>query len=191
MGKLLYSTDNFNVIEREGKVGIEILFTNVVIMPFIRDEQGLPLAIGVIKEPNPFREGGNSISLITGTTEDEDPDFYSTAVRELEEESGYKVEDASRWYYLGSVYSSKLVDHEQPCFAVDVTGITRGQATGDGSEDEAKQEFVMIPANDVVKVKDVFIPGLFLKLFKYVLGMDLQNPKDKDLFSPQGLNDSI
>jgi hypothetical protein len=89
------------------------------------------------------------------------------------------------------VYSSKLVDHEQPCFAVDVTGITRGQATGDGSEDEAKQEFVMIPANDVVKVKDVFIPGLFLKLFKYVLGMDLQNPKGKDLFSPQGLNDSI
>jgi hypothetical protein len=49
----------------------------------------------------------------------------------------------------------------------------------------------MIPANDVVKVKDVFIPGLFLKLFKYVLGMDLQNPKGKDLFSPQGLNDSI
>jgi 8-oxo-dGTP pyrophosphatase MutT (NUDIX family) len=191
MGKLLYSTDNFNVIERDGKVGIEILFTNVVIMPFIRDEQGLPLAIGVIKEPNPFREGGNSISLITGTTEDEDPDFYSTAVRELEEESGYKVEDASRWYYLGNVYSSKLVDHEQPCFAVDVTGITRGQATGDGSEYEANQEFVMIPANDVVKVKDVFIPGLFLKLFKYVLGMDLQNPKDKDLFSPQGLNDSI
>jgi hypothetical protein len=89
------------------------------------------------------------------------------------------------------VYSSKLVDHEQPCFAVDVTGITRGQATGDGSEYEANQEFVMIPANDVVKVKDVFIPGLFLKLFKYVLGMDLQNPKDKDLFSPQGLNDSI
>lgn len=191
MGKLLYSTDNFNVIERDGKVGIEVLFTNVVIMPFIRDEQGLPLAIGVIKEPNPFREGGNSISLITGTTEDEDPDFYSTAVRELEEESGYKVDDASRWYYLGSVYSSKLVDHEQPCFAVDVTGITKGQATGDGSEDEAKQEFVMIPANDVVKVKDVFIPGLFLKLFKYVLGMDLQNPKDKDLFSPQGLNDNI
>jgi 8-oxo-dGTP pyrophosphatase MutT (NUDIX family) len=191
MGKLLYSTDNFNVIERDGKVGIEILFTNVVIMPFVRDEQGLPLAIGVIKEPNPFREGGNSISLITGTTEDEDPDFYSTAVRELEEESGYKVEDASRWYYLGNVYSSKLVDHEQPCFAVDVTGIAKGQATGDGSEDEAKQEFVMIPANDVVKVKDVFIPGLFLKLFKYVLGMDLQNPKDKDLFSPQGLNDSI
>jgi 8-oxo-dGTP pyrophosphatase MutT (NUDIX family) len=191
MGKLIYSTDNFNVIERDGKVGIEILFTNVVIMPFVRDEQGLPLAIGVIKEPNPFREGGNAISLITGTTEDEDPDFYSTAVRELEEESGYKVDDASRWYYLGNVYSSKLVDHEQPCFAVDVTGITRGQATGDGSEDEAKQEFVMIPANDVVKVKDVFIPGLFLKLFKYVLGMDLQNPKGKDLFSPQGLNDSI
>jgi hypothetical protein len=35
-------------------------------------------------------------------------------------------------------------------------------------------EFKLIPANDVVKCKDIFIPGLFLKLFKYVLGMDVQ-----------------
>jgi hypothetical protein len=26
----------------------------------------------------------------------------------------------------------------------------------------------------VVKSKDIFIPGLFLKLFKYVLGIDIQ-----------------
>jgi len=35
-------------------------------------------------------------------------------------------------------------------------------------------EFKFIPANDVVKAKDIFIPGLFLKLFKYVLGIDIQ-----------------
>jgi len=65
------------------------------------------------------------------------------------------------------------VDHEQPCFAVDVTGVKRGEATGDGSESEAQQEFILIPANDVVKVKDIFIPGLFIKLFKYVMGIDI------------------
>ena len=36
-------------------------------------------------------------------------------------------------------------------------------------------EFKFIPANDVVNVKDIFIPGLFLKLFKYVLGMEIQD----------------
>jgi len=30
----------------------------------------------------------------------------------------------------------------------------------------------------VVKHKDIFIPGLFLKLFKFVLGFDVQNKPD-------------
>ena len=39
---------------------------------------------------------------------------------------------------------------------------------------EMEAEFKFIPANDVVNMKDIFVPGLFLKLFKYVLGMDIQ-----------------
>lgn len=178
--KILFESPNLNVVERDGRVGVVPTFMNVVVMPFVSDNQGLPLAIGILKEPNPFREGGFSISLITGTSEGADPDLLSTAKRELEEESGFVAEDNSRWYYLGSVTSSKFVDHEQPCFAVDVTGLEKGEAKGDGSEDEKQMEFKFIPANDVVKAKDIFIPGLFLKLFKYVLGIDIQSSTNQE-----------
>lgn len=172
--KLLYETPGLNIVERDGRIGVVPTFMNVVIMPFVSDDQGLPLAIGVIREKNPFREGGVTISLITGTSDEEDPDLLTTAKRELLEESGFNAEENERWYYLGSVTSSKFVDHEQPCFAVDVTNLQKGEAITDGSQEEQEMEFKFIPANDVVKAKDIFIPGLFLKLFKYVLGIDIQ-----------------
>lgn len=174
--KLLYETEKFQLLECGEFVGMKPLFTNVVVMPFTSDGNGLPLSIGILKEPNPFREGGYNLSLVTGCTDDEDGDLLSTAKRELYEETGLNVPDNSRWYYLGSVTSSKFVDHEQPCFAVDVTDIDIETPQTDGSEKEKNAEFTFIIANDVVKAKDIFIPGLFLKLFKYVLGMDVQTP---------------
>lgn len=171
---ILHETDNFQLIELDGLVGIKSLFTNVVVMPFTSDSQGLPLSVGVLKEFNPFREEGYNVSLVTGTTDDEDEDLLSTAQRELYEETGFNVPDIKRWYYLGSVTSSKFVDHEQPCFAVDVTGIEKEEPKTDGSKMEMEAEFKFIPSNNVVNMKDIFIPGLFLKLFKYVLGMDIQ-----------------
>ena len=174
--KTLHETDQFQLLGCGNLVGIKPLFTNVVVMPFTSDGDGLPLTIGVLKEPNPFREGGFDITLVTGTTDDEDGDLLSTAKRELLEETGFDVQDNSKWYYLGSVTSSKFVDHEQPCFAVDVTGVERGISQTDGSDQEKNAEFNFIIANDAVKAKDIFISGLFLKLFKYVLGMDVQAP---------------
>ena len=106
------------------------------------------------------------------------------------EESGYDVQDSDRWYFLGNAISSKFVDHEQPCFAVDVSDIERGKPQTDGSKQESLSEFVFIPANDVVKCKDVFIPALFLKLFKYVMGKDLYK-SDSDLFEPKGFKISL
>lgn len=190
--KIFFENESFKVEERNGMLGIVPLFTNVVILPFLSDGQGLPLSVGVLEEPNPFRDGGLSVSLITGTSEDEDPDLLTTAKRELLEESGYDVDDNSKWYYLGSVTSSKFVDHEQPCFAVDVTGIKKGEPQPDENEKEQNMEFKFISANDVVKAKDIFIPGLFLKLFKYVLGIDIQGQNNEfSLGSDKGLNFSI
>jgi hypothetical protein len=52
---------------------------------------------------------------------------------------------------------------------------------------EQSAEFKFIAANDVVKAKDIFIPGLFLKLFKYVLGTDIQGVStDFDFGSTKG-----
>lgn len=189
--KILHTTPRFEVIEREGNIGIKSTVEPVVILPFISDDQGLPLMLGVLKERNPFREGGYSIAPISGTSEEEDPDYLATAKRELKEESGYDIEDSSRWYFLGTVTATKMVDCEHPCFAVDVTGIQKGEATTDGSEGEKLSSFVFIPANDVVKSKDVFIPALFLKLFKFVVGMDLYNREDSIFSKSKGFTTEI
>jgi hypothetical protein len=185
--KILYETQHLNLVERDDVVGVIPNFSNVVILPYISDGQGLPLLIGVLKEYNVFREGNYSISPITGSSDDEDPNFLETAKRELEEESGYLVEDNSRWSFLGNAVSSKFVDHEQPCFAVDVTDLERKKPNGDGTKKESLSEFVFIPANDVVKCKDVFIPALFLKLFKFVLGKDLHK-EEGDVFASKGFD---
>lgn len=189
--KVLTSTPRFDVIEIDGKVGVRSTVESVIILPFITDDQGLPLMLGVLKERNPFREGGYSVTLISGTSEDEDPDFLATAKRELKEESGFDVSDSSKWAFLGTVTASKMVDAEHPCFAVDVTGVERGEATTDGSEQEKLSEFIFIPANDVVKAKDVFVPALFLKLFKFVVGMDLYNRDDSTFGKAKGFNVEI
>ena len=188
---ICYEAPKFNVVERNGKPGIVSTVETVMILPFISDDQGLPLMLGVIKEPNLFREGGNATSLITGTCEDEDPDYLSTAKRELKEESGYDVEDSSKWYFLGTVTANKFVQKEYPCFAVDVTGIVKGEAETDGSKQEKMAEFLFIPANDVVKSQDVFIPALFLKLFKFVVGMDLYNRDDSVFGKSKGFSADI
>jgi len=187
--KILLETPKFDVVERGEKPGVVSRVETVMILPFISDDQGLPLMIGVIKEENLFREGGNSQSLITGTCEEEDPDYLATAKRELLEESGYDVADSNKWYFLGTVSGNKFVDKEYPAFAVDVTGIEKGKAEGDGSKQEKNAIFHFIPANDVVKAKDIFIPGLFLKLFKFVVGMDLYNREDSVFGKPSGFSD--
>ena len=189
--KIISTTPRFDVVERDGKIGIRSTVESVIILPFVTDDQGLPLMLGVLKEKNPFREGGYSVALISGSCEDEDPDYLATAKRELKEESGFDVDDNDKWYFLGTVTASKMVDAEHPCFAVDVTGIKKGEATTDGSEQERLSEFIFIPANDVVKSKDVFLPAIFLKLFKFVVGMDLYNRDDSTFGKSKGFTVDI
>lgn len=189
--KILYSGPKFDVVDLDGSQGVISTIETVLVLPFISDDQGLPLMLGVMKEKNPFREGGFSISPISGTCEIEEPDYLDTAKRELKEESGFDVQDSQKWFFLGTVTSSKFVDKEYPCFAVDVTGLEKGEAITDGSENEKSSSFIFIPANDVVKTKDVFIPALFLKLFKFVVGMDLYNREDSILAKPKDLDIDI
>lgn len=169
--KILHSTDKYQLVERDGLIGVKSMSMDVIVMPFTCDESKLPLLIGVVNETNPFRDGGMNISLLSGNSEGEDPDVFSSAKRALEEASGIIADDSDKWYYLGASTASRFVDEECPCFAVDITGM----------EDQINKEsgFKFIPANDVVKAKDIFIPGLFLKLFKYVMGMDISNPDQK------------
>lgn len=189
--KIISSSPGFNVIDRDGYIGIIPKSDSVIILPYISDDSGLPLSIGVLKERNLFREGGFSTTLISGRCDDDDPNFLETAKRELKEESGFSVPDNTKWFFLGTVTASKMVDTEHPCFAVDVTGIKKGEATTDGSENEKQSEFLFISSNDVVKTKDVFVPALFFKLFKYVVGMDMYNRDDSVFGKSKGFTAEI
>lgn len=189
--KIVYRCKWFDLVEKGESIGLRSKNDSVLILPFISDDRGLPLMLGVLNEKNDFREGGYSISIISGGSEDEDPNILSTAKRELQEETGFDVKDDERWYFLGTLTGSKFVDSVHPCFAVDVTGIDRGEATTDGSESERLSSFKFIEPNDVLSIEDPFIPSLFLRIFKYVGGIDLYNREDSIFSKKKEINTEI
>lgn len=178
--KILHSTKEYKLIERDGLIGIKSTVMNIIVMPFTCDSDKLPLSIGIVNNTNPFRGEGKEISLLSGIAEGEDPDLLSSAKRTLLEGSGINVKDTNKWYYLGISTASKFVDSEYPCFAVDITDFE--------NEIDPEKNFSFIPANDAVKTKDIFIPGLFLKLFKYVMGMNITNPSQKSSMEKDNRN---
>lgn len=178
--KTLFSTKYFDVEDREGIIGMFPYDLSVIIMPYVRGENGLPEKLGVLKEFNPFRNNDYSITLITGMTEGDDPDLFTTAQRELKEESGYEVAAPERWTFLGFLTTSKRVDQEHPCFAVDVTGIELPESKeGDGTEAERKSEFMLVSVKDALESNDCLIPSLFMKIFRYIFGFTMKAQKDE------------
>ena len=56
--------------------------------------------------------------------------------------------------------------------------ITPSEPKTDGSEQEKLSKFTLIPANDIISIEDPFVSALFLRIFKYVVGMDIYNRED-------------
>jgi 8-oxo-dGTP pyrophosphatase MutT (NUDIX family) len=175
---IVYKSNRFDVVDNGEYTGIRTKNDSVLILPFVSDDQGLPLMVGVLNERNTFRSGGYSISVISGTPEDEDPNTLAAAQRELLEETGFDVTEEERWYFIGTLTGSKFVDSIHPCFAVDISGITPSEPKTDGSEQEKLSKFTLIPANDIISIEDPFVSALFLRIFKYVVGMDIYNRED-------------
>lgn len=178
--KVLFKTDYFEVIQKDGMYGIEPYDLSVIVMPFEKDARGLPKSIGVLKEYNTLRDGNYSLTLVTGRAEGEDPDVLATAIRELKEETGYDVQDPERWTYLGLLTTSKMVMQEHPCFAVDITGLEKQEKEGDGTESEEKSEFLLVTVKEALNTSDALIPALFLKIFRYIFGFDLNKEEESD-----------
>lgn len=188
--KILHTTQYFDVVQKGSMIGIEPVEICVVIMPFQRDANGLPKSIGVLKEYNPMRNGNYSMTLVTGRTEDEDPDLLATAMREFKEESGFDVMDPERWCFLGFMTASKLVMQEHPCFAVDITGLEKDEEKkGDGSESEAKSSFHIVSVKEALNTDDCFIPTLFMKIFKYIFNVNDFTPKSENDETDDDIND--
>ena len=174
--KNIFDAKWFDVVDVEGTMAIRPKSMNIIVMPFERDDNGLPSRIGVLEEFNPIRSGMYSRTLVTGDAEGDDPDLLSVAKRELTEETGYNVAETERWFYLGLMTTGKLVMGEHPCFAVDVTGIRPGQIEGDGSTNEKRSRFEMMSVKDALDTDDCHVPTLFLRVFKFVFGFDAVSP---------------
>ena len=178
--KILFKNKYFNVIQTGETVGIEPLQLDVAILAFVRDEKGLPNFLGVLREFNPLRDGQFTTTVVTGKSEEEDPDILSTAIREFKEESGYDVPDLDRWFYLGQLTGSKIVKQEHPCFAVDITGLEKKESEGEESESEENSKFKLMSIKEALNSDDCYVLSLFMKIFLYIFGFQTsEEPEGK------------
>lgn len=164
--KILFQNNYIEVIENKGIVGIKQKNPSVVILPYTTDESGNPKSLGLISEPSSIKDEKITYTIITGSPDDSDVDILSTAKRELKEESGYEVENTEKWDFLGNIQTSKLIVNGNPAFGVDVTGLEKGEKSGDGSEKEENSKFSLMPINDAINLDDALISCLFLKIFQ-------------------------
>ena len=174
--KVLYSDSKFDVVEIMGQVGFKAKTMSIAIMPFSTDENSIVDKIGFLKEFNPFREGDYASTLITGTIESEDQDLIQTAIRELKEEGGIECpeDQKGRIIYLGNFYPYKDSDRMVPTFAIDVTGLTLGEPTGDGSKKEELSSFHMAPVTDAMTTDELLPLAAFLRLFNFFYQHSIQ-----------------
>lgn len=195
--EILYSAEKFDVVEKDGKVGIQPHTLTVAILPFTRDGRGLPGELGVLKEYNRIRSI-EAVTVITGKAEGEDPDILTAAQRKLMERSGIDVQEPERWYFLGFMTTHKMVDQEIPCFACDITGLSAPEPDEEVSDDDdMKPEFVLMGVNQALESNDCFIPTIFMKVFKYIFGFSsgdgnsaspvTEDPNQKEIMKIEGV----
>jgi 8-oxo-dGTP pyrophosphatase MutT (NUDIX family) len=158
-------------------VGLKQKTTSVAIMPYTVDEHGMVKQVGLLKEYNPFREDDYCHTLITGTIEDDDEALLFTAQRELKEEGGFEVppNENNRWIFLGVFYPYKDSDRQVPTFAVDVTGLTQGEPTTDGSQKEQLSKLEFLPTNQIMITDETLALAAFLRLFNFFYAKSMGN----------------
>lgn len=164
--KILFQNKYIEVIENKNIIGIKQKNPSVIILPYITDESGNPKSLGLISEPSSIKEGKMTYTVISGSPDDSDVDILATAKRELQEESGYNMDDTEKWDFLGNIHSSKLLVNGNPAFGVNITDLPGDKKTGDGSEKEKNTKFSLIPINDAINMDDALIACLFLKIFQ-------------------------
>jgi len=174
---VIQKTKNREVVEIDGHLFIRQINPGVIIIPYTVDDDGFPSKIGIISEVLDIRPGGMSKNLITGSQDDKDDNIYQTAVREMEEESGFLVDDLKRWKFLGSLFTSKMVINSNPCFAVNITGMVSGDRKTDGSKSEKDTKFELVEISEALNLDDSLVSTLFIKTFKDIL---TQNKEDNE-----------
>tara|TARA_R110000744_G_scaffold16682_5_gene45774 strand:- start:6138 stop:6668 length:531 start_codon:yes stop_codon:yes gene_type:complete len=123
--------------------------TIVAVIPFERYGEG-QIRVAVRIETTPCWDSKPVHSALTrGVDLGHTP--RQTAAIELLEEAGYTADEVD-FISLGTVRSSKSSDTTNFLYAVDVTGLPRGEALGDGSELSAEGSIEFNPPSFVINV---------------------------------------
>ena len=151
---------------------------SVAIMVF-RNNSETPLLASIDTIPCHFMNGEptEDICTFTGLMEkDEKP--IITACRELEEETGYRV-NAEEMLSLGFVFPMKSADMKTHLFAIDVTNKERFEAVGDGSEKEANMTTEWISMNDALLSADPLFAVMIARTNLVLQAIKEQRAKQK------------
>lgn len=168
--KTLYQNKYFDVIEVDGRIGVKAKEMSVAVIPYSVDEAGILEKIGLLYEYIAIRREQYIWTLITGTVEKTDDDLLATAIRELKEEGGIEVPETEiekRCVYLGTIFDSKDSNRETPIFGINVTNLEIKKAEGDGSTQEEKSTFEMVPSNELTRTSESLPLSAFLRLFHH------------------------
>jgi len=138
----------------------------VAILPFKIDNSELSILIR--KEANPLFEEKFIITAITGRR-DEGESFIDTAIRELEEEAGYKV-DKNRFINVGNFIKGKDNKNKDKMYLVDISDIKKKKPKGDGTSYEAKSNNFWIKADEIYQYIEEVECSYLLSLFAKLLG---------------------
>jgi 8-oxo-dGTP pyrophosphatase MutT (NUDIX family) len=164
--ELLYSAKKFDVVKRDGKIGIEIKKVTVGVLPYVISD-GILSSVGVLHEYSLFRKGNFCDTVITGTLDPDDTGLLSCAIRELEEEGGFIQNDVDKWVFLGTFKLSKVSTEEISVFGVDVSELEQGNAKGDGSKKERLSSLRMTQINDAILTDESIFLASYLRLFDF------------------------
>ena len=104
----------------------------VAVLPFYRNVDGNLVAVLRTEVVPPWGLRAEACA-VTGGAEDEGESYDGVALREMEEETGFKA-GFDRVIPLGTCRGTKCLDTTYRLYAVDVTGLDPGPALGDGSE---------------------------------------------------------
>lgn len=137
----------------------------VVVFPYRVNEETKKYEFLLRSERTPCWDvDENVVSSLTGGVEEQGTAY--TAVSELEEEAGYKV-NMEALAFLGTSYGTKSCDTIYSFYTTNLTGVVKGEPTESELRPDGGRDFCFWGTeNDVLDSKDPMVAVAYLKLLK-------------------------
>lgn len=175
MQEIKYTGKYFDIIQKEHSIGLHKKCVKVGVLPYTIGD-GILTSVGVLREYNEFRDVLYADTIITGTVGPDDIDLIHTAIRELEEEGGIKLDNPESYIFLGSLRTAKHSDEMIHVFAVDVSDIKEAEKPkGDGSIHESKSTFKMKNIGEAILTDESLFLASYIRLFDYFYHSNMKN----------------